>query len=181
MSEKPKFELIVPCPAIQAESPVNADGPAAVRAAPSFIFFLDECGQPVGFHGCQIPQKARVVSCPVSIVQFLQPPAGKLPAVVAELGFCFGQEFAVHDAAVATVTGIVLAGDPAACAPVLFSKIGQAGPAIHAARGDQGLVDMDGLSMAAFSHGAILLTNGEKVTRCGQAVRTTLPARRVMS
>ena len=125
---------------MQTGSPVNTNGSATLRAAPFFRFPAQKRVNALFFYEFQVLKQACTVSCPVSLIQLLQPFAGKFFTTIAKSGCCFCQQIAIADDALPDISRFVLFHTPATVAMVFRPQKGQAGAAIHATGGNMGPV-----------------------------------------
>jgi hypothetical protein len=116
---------------------VDADGAAAIGAAPSLFFAGGKGIQADAFDALQILYHAHCVLCPVSLVQLLQPPTGILFALVAEAGLVFLYSFAVTDSTPQAGGCFIAILNTASGAFILLSEISQADTAVHTTGSNQ--------------------------------------------
>jgi len=119
---------------------VNTNGSATLRAVPFLRFPAQKRVDAFFFYEFQVFNQACTVSCPVSLIQLLQPSAWKFFTSIAKSGCCFCQQAAIADDALPDISRFVFVHAPASMAMVFRPQIGQAGAAIHATGGNMGLV-----------------------------------------
>ena len=128
--------------AVQAQSVVAADGLAAFRAAPLFLFLFEEALDAVIPDEFKVFDHAHVVPGAVALIQVFQAAAGELGALVAKPHPSLAQQGALpfHEGAVLAArqaAGAVLLAEPLLLQVVLHRQVTDAERAVHAAGSDQ--------------------------------------------
>jgi hypothetical protein len=96
--------------------------------------------QSVDLNVFKVFHEARTVFGTVPVIELLHPPAWIFDAIVAEFGFCVGQECAVEDDTINAVRDTHRQFITASGTTVFLPQIAQANTTVHPARSDQDFI-----------------------------------------